>query len=111
MPGCGGFLLVGRWTLLELCWSRGAAGVHVGHAIIDGVIDIPKTKEYMKDIPDGKIDPDAVSITVWETCFVDVGRANVISSLQIAEAYWHLHTQPRTCFTHEIDVRPYIEKW
>lgn len=28
---------------------------------------------------------------------------------QIADAYWFLHTQPRTCFTHEIDVRaPYI---
>lgn len=30
---------------------------------------------------------------------------------QIAESYWYLHTQPRTAFTHEIDLRPYVEKW
>ena len=31
--------------------------------------------------------------------------------LQIADAYWYLHTQPRTTFTNEIDIRPYVEKW
>jgi NAD(P)-dependent dehydrogenase (short-subunit alcohol dehydrogenase family) len=37
-------------------------GVHVAHAIIDGVIDIPRTKEWMKDAgPDAKIGADAVS--------------------------------------------------
>ncbi|KAF2842303.1 NAD(P)-binding protein [Patellaria atrata CBS 101060] len=64
-------------------------GVHVAHAIIDGVIDIPKTKEWLKDAgPDAKINPDA-----------------------IADSYWHLHTQPRSTFTQEIDIRPWVEKW
>ena len=37
-------------------------GVHVAHAIIDGVIDIPRTKEWLKDAgADAKISPDAVS--------------------------------------------------
>jgi hypothetical protein len=31
--------------------------------------------------------------------------------LQIADTYWYLHTQPRTTFTHELDMRPYVEKW
>lgn len=67
----------------------GPQGVHVSHAIIDGVIDIPRTKEYMKDAgPDAKISPDA-----------------------IADTYWHLHTQPRSAFVFEVDVRPYVEKW
>jgi NAD(P)-dependent dehydrogenase (short-subunit alcohol dehydrogenase family) len=64
-------------------------GVHVAHAIIDGVIDIPRTKEWLKDMPaEGKIEADA-----------------------IAEAYWNLHTQSRRAFTNEIDIRPMLEKW
>lgn len=30
---------------------------------------------------------------------------------QIAESYWHLHTQPRSAFTQEIDLRPFVEKF
>ncbi|GLI79980.1 hypothetical protein PoHVEF18_008328 [Penicillium ochrochloron] len=41
-----------------------------------------------REIPDSKIDPQ------W-----------------IAESYWFLHTQPRTSFTHELDLRPYSEIW
>lgn len=83
----------GKYALRALAQSLGKEfgpkGVHVGHAIIDGVIDIPRTKDWMKDAgPDAKIKSDA-----------------------IADAYWHLHTQPRSCFTNEIDIRPYVEKW
>jgi NAD(P)-dependent dehydrogenase (short-subunit alcohol dehydrogenase family) len=40
----------------------GPKGIHVSHAIIDGVIDIPRTKEWLKDLgPDAKISADAVS--------------------------------------------------
>jgi hypothetical protein len=40
----------------------GPKGVHVSHAIIDGVIDIPLTKEWLKDAgPDAKISVDGVS--------------------------------------------------
>ena len=63
--------------------------MHVSHVNVDGVIDIPRTKEWMKDAgEDAKIKPEA-----------------------IADAYWFLHVQPRSCFTQEIDVRPYVEKW
>lgn len=64
-------------------------GLHVAHAIIDGVIDIPRTKEWLKDQPpEAKIGPE-----------------------DIAEAYWHLSTQSKRCFTNEIDIRPMLEKW
>ncbi|KAJ5504570.1 hypothetical protein N7463_007444 [Penicillium fimorum] len=72
----------------SLAREFGPKGVHVSHAVIDGIINTEKTKDYLKDIPDGKIDPE------W-----------------IAESYWFLHTQPRTSFTHEIDLRPYSETW
>ncbi|KAL7273349.1 hypothetical protein RUND412_003801 [Rhizina undulata] len=83
---------VGKFALRALSQSLakefGPKGVHVSHAVIDGVIDIPRTKEWKFEHPDAKINPNA-----------------------IADAYWHLHTQPRTSFTWEIDIRPYVEKW
>ncbi|THV83232.1 NAD(P)-binding protein [Aureobasidium pullulans] len=64
-------------------------GIHVSHVIIDGVIDIPSSKEYLKDAgPNAKINTEA-----------------------IAEAYWQLHTQHLSAMTHEIEIRPFIEKW
>lgn len=57
---------LGKWALRALSHSLakefGPQGVHVAHAVIDGVIDIPRTKEYMKDAgPDAKISPDAIA--------------------------------------------------
>ncbi|KAF8470813.1 oxidoreductase [Kalaharituber pfeilii] len=64
-------------------------GVHVAHTVIDGVIDIESTKDWPKDAgPEGKLSPDA-----------------------IADEYWHLHTQPRSVWTWEMDVRPWVERW
>ena len=64
-------------------------GVHVAHAIIDGEIDIPRTKEWLKDQPaEAKIGAD-----------------------DIAESYWSLHQQSKRCFTNEIDIRPMLERW
>lgn len=45
----------------SLAREFGPQGVHVAHAIIDGIIDIPRTKEWKVDKPDGKISPEAVS--------------------------------------------------
>ncbi|RVX66823.1 hypothetical protein B0A52_09553 [Exophiala mesophila] len=88
---CASFA-AGKFALRALYQSLarefGPKGIHVAHAIIDGVIDIERTKHYKFDHPDAKISADA-----------------------IADTYWHLHTQPRTTFTNEIDIRPYIEKW
>ncbi|KAI9834436.1 MAG: hypothetical protein M1826_002590 [Phylliscum demangeonii] len=83
----------GKWALRALaqCLAKefGPQGVHVSHAIIDGIIDIPRSKGFNpSDKPDAKISPDA-----------------------IAEAYWNLHAQHRSAFTFEIDIRPYVEKW
>lgn len=40
-----------------------------------------------------------------------VGLTLCLRDEKIADAYWYLHTQPRTTFTNEIDIRPYVEKW
>lgn len=56
----------GKFAMRSLAQSLarefGPQGVHVAHAIIDGVIDIEKTKAYkVSDAPDAKISPHAVS--------------------------------------------------
>ncbi|KAK9918745.1 hypothetical protein WJX75_006512 [Coccomyxa subellipsoidea] len=64
-------------------------GVHVAHAIIDGVIDSPRLRGMMpgRD-PSTFLSPDG-----------------------IADAYWHLHAQDKTAWTHEIDLRAAAEKF
>ncbi|KAM5341591.1 hypothetical protein ACJ41O_014622 [Fusarium nematophilum] len=89
-----GTFAAGKFALRALGQSLarefGPKGVHVAHAIIDGVIDIPRLKEWAvnEGADDGKIQPEA-----------------------IAETYWNLHTQHRSAFTQEIDIRPYVEKF
>jgi NAD(P)-dependent dehydrogenase (short-subunit alcohol dehydrogenase family) len=66
----------------------GPKGVHVAHVIIDGGINGERLRSRAPDIAerlgeDGLLDPDA-----------------------IADAYWHLHTQSRTAWTFELDLRP-----
>jgi NAD(P)-dependent dehydrogenase (short-subunit alcohol dehydrogenase family) len=67
----------------------GPKGVHVAYVIIDGVIDMPRTREFMANAPkESFLAPDA-----------------------IAETYWHLASQDRSAWTFELDVRPFGEKW
>jgi NAD(P)-dependent dehydrogenase (short-subunit alcohol dehydrogenase family) len=71
----------------------GPEGIHVAHTIIDGAIDTEFIRSnfpqrYALKEKDGILDPNA-----------------------IADAYWMLHTQPRSAWTHELDLRPWIETW
>ncbi len=71
----------------------GPEGIHVAHTIIDGAIDTPWIRDnfpdrYAMKEQDGILDPDA-----------------------IAENYWQLHIQPRSAWTHELDLRPWMESW
>ncbi|KXS96495.1 hypothetical protein AC578_6295 [Pseudocercospora eumusae] len=79
-----------RSLVQSLAREFGEQGVHVGHAIIDGSIDEPEAKyaDGNEATPDGKISPYG-----------------------IAEAYWSLHIQHKSAWTHEIDLRPFNEKF
>lgn len=60
----------GKYALRALSQSLGKEfgpqGVHVAHAVIDGVIDIPRTKEWLKDAgPDAKISADGVCFCLF----------------------------------------------
>ncbi len=77
----------------SLAREYGPKGVHVGHVIVDGVIngDMVRARfgEYLDRLgTDGTLNPD-----------------------DIAEAFWHMHIQPPSAWTHELDVRPFKENW
>jgi NADP-dependent 3-hydroxy acid dehydrogenase YdfG len=95
----------------SLAREFGPRGVHVTHAIIDGVIDIERTKDWKFDEPDAKISPHAVRYPEIPGLVSQAREEKYLTTRQIADSYWYLHTQPRTCFTNELDIRPYIEKW
>lgn len=83
---------MGKFALRGLAQSMARElqpkGVHVAHVNIDGGIANPARPERMPspDRPDSMLDPAA-----------------------IAESYYHLVMQPRSVWTHEIDVRPWLE--
>ena len=56
----------------SLAREFGPRGVHVAHVIVDGVIDIPRTKGYEVNggQEDGKISPDAVSFFFFFCSFL-----------------------------------------
>ena len=71
----------------------GPRGIHVAHSIIDGAIDTAFIRDnfperYALKAEDGIVNPD-----------------------HIADAYLMLHNQPRDAWTHELDLRPYMEKF
>lgn len=70
-------------------------GIHVAHAVIDGVI---RTPSYER----GDYGPDFVANEGMED--------GTIEPEAIADAYWFLHTQRRSGWTHELDIRPFCEK-
>ena len=71
----------------------GPKGIHVAHIVIDGAIDTQFIRENFPDLYARKAE-DAI-----------------LSPDHIAEMYWMLHRQPRDTWTHELDLRPWIEKW
>lgn len=67
----------------------GPDGIHVGYLIIDGMIDLERTRRAFPDRPrDAFIRPD-----------------------DVAEAVLYLVRQPRSGWTFELDLRPSIETW
>ncbi len=99
MRGSAGFAAFsgGKHALRALSQSMarelGPQGIHVAHVVIDGAIDTEFIasnfpERYALKDQDGILQPDV-----------------------IAENYWYLHTQPRSAWTQELDLRPWMEKF
>lgn len=75
----------------------GPQNVHVAHIVIDSAIRTEAIRRRFREQRD--IDIDSLL------------EASVARPESIAEVYWQLHVQPRDCWTHELDLRPSLEKW
>ena len=71
----------------------GPEGVHVAHVVIDGAIDTPFIRENF---------PERYALKE---------QAGILDPEAIAENYWQLHLQRRSAWTHELDLRPWMEAW
>jgi NAD(P)-dependent dehydrogenase (short-subunit alcohol dehydrogenase family) len=69
----------------------GPRGIHVAHVVIDGVIEGDYAKRRFPDFVKAK------------------GKDGLLKVDEIAEAYWNLHSQPKSTWTHELDLRPFKE--
>src|ERR1700674_527425 len=64
-------------------------GIHVAYVNVDGAIDMPAIRER----------------------FPQLGEDDMLKPSAIAETYWHLAHQDRSAWSHDVDVRPFKEKW
>ena len=64
-------------------------GVHVANVVIDGLIDSPGTRA----LPRAQQQPEVI-----------------MNPVKIAEAFYYLHTQDKSCWTHELQLTPFPTK-
>lgn len=73
-------------SLAKRLWPE---GIHVSLIIVDGVVDLPRTRERLPDKPDDFfLRPDDIAATAW----------------------W-LTRQPRSAWSFEVEARPFGERW
>ncbi|MEO1046604.1 MAG: SDR family oxidoreductase [Pseudomonadota bacterium] len=71
----------------------GPEGVHVAHVVVDGMIDSNFIRQNVSGVDDLRADD------------------RILSPDAIAANYVMLHEQPRSAWTHELDLRPWKEEW
>lgn len=82
-----------RMVAQSMARELGPQGIHVAHSVIDGAIDTDFIKQRHPDFDGAK------------------AQDLILSPTAIAAQYVMLHKQPRTAWTHELDLRPWGEKW
>ena len=82
-----------RAVAQSMARELGPKGLHVAHVVVDGAIDGVFTRS-MRDDVEGLLDRD-----------------EILKPDDIAGSFVWLHRQPRSAWTHEIDLRPWGESW
>lgn len=86
-----------RAVAQSLARELGPKGIHVAHLVIDGGVDSPVVHARRR----AAAGDEALT-------FPEDSLMNLTS---IAEAYWTLSQQSRDAWTHELDIRPFVEPW
>lgn len=85
-----------RAVAQSIARELGPKNIHVVHLLIDAGVDSEAIHQRMRARGIDAKDIAADSLTKTES---------------IAEAYWFAHHQTRDGWTHELDLRPFVEKW
>ena len=91
--GFSGGKMALRGLAQSMARELGPLGIHVAHTIIDGAIDT----EFIR--------------TLFPDKYALKEQGGILNPDHIADAYWMLLQQPRDAWTHELDLRPYMEKF
>ncbi|MFT4625807.1 MAG: NAD(P)-dependent dehydrogenase (short-subunit alcohol dehydrogenase family) [Myxococcota bacterium] len=78
-----------RWLAQALAKEFAPQGVHVSYIIIDGMVDLPRTRSFMPD----------------------KSTADFVSPAAVADMAWFLAHQAPGGWTFELDARPAPESW
>lgn len=73
----------------------GPQGIHVAHLVIDGLVDGAIVRN--------------VGGLLGRLVIKARGEDGVLKPDEVAKAFWHLHSQKRSAWTQEMDLRPYKE--
>ena len=76
----------------------GPKNIHVAHLVIDAAVDTEWVRGMIKERQGAQalenLEPD-----------------QLLDPAAVGETYWQLHRQHRSAWTHELDIRPYAEKF
>ena len=103
LRGCQGFAAFSaakfglRGVAQAMARELGPKNIHVVHLIIDAGVDSEAIHQRMKAA-------NGVDAS-------DIPLDSLTKTSSIAEAYWFAHQQKRDGWTHELDLRPSVEKW
>jgi NAD(P)-dependent dehydrogenase (short-subunit alcohol dehydrogenase family) len=76
-----------RMIAQSMAHEYGPQGIHVAHVTIDG----ERLRAFRPQVAQER------------------GEDGMLNIDAIAEVYWHIHHQPRSAWTHEVDLRPFKE--
>jgi NAD(P)-dependent dehydrogenase (short-subunit alcohol dehydrogenase family) len=80
-----------RFMAQSMARELGAQGIHVATVLIDGAIDSERMWRDHRDRME------------------QLGADGALQTDAIAETYWQIHSQQRSAWTHEVDLRPWKE--
>lgn len=82
-----------RMISQSMAREYGPLGIHVAHVVVDGGIDGDRLRTRAPQLLNER------------------GEDGLLDIAAIAETYWHIHRQPRSAWTQEVDLRPFKERF
>jgi NAD(P)-dependent dehydrogenase (short-subunit alcohol dehydrogenase family) len=87
-----------RAVAQSMARELGPKNIHVAHLLIDAGVDTAFVR-------------DRIKARGGDAALANLAEDQLMDPDSIAEAYWYLHSQARDGWTHELDIRPFMEKW